>query len=639
MKHIYQFLCSAGWIFVEGVFSSFSTQATTQQPATPSLLSFLGQQIDVLEEFNAQQNIKAVPLQYLGSDPSLYDRTIQVPSGCPPEAFSLLAIYDTEIALRRSERERFLHLADFLYERLVRKGDDLSVFASSAQETDLLSMIRSHAACLMQKAGHRPLEHSSGDIQTRWNIRLRIAETINDLSFHQRVQEILTIQDDLEHIVSFFAHHMAEFQANPEQWMALHKNDGDLIKAAQIVKEAAHFRQLQLQNTDVDVFFESLKSQYQERLDTLWMDTPLAEKISREARQAREMVFPLVQSMYKFEIDKFINYLENLTQVLQKTRNIYAVECGASDRRTSNTCGLNSLLIKDAVRGNVQSLRADSCSLIEALSRSSKAVQQGLNTALSQDPGRPHPLTLSVLAGQSIQFESAGTSGFIAGQKVRRPAEDWLLNYKGRTVVQPGAVQSDLLELVSYAYDYNLIVLTRTSQGSPLPQAQFVRERSGTVQNTVAALPNPVPALPVAKLSPAVFSTRRQSQIHRLNTSLATLKKPVTSSPQGAQTLPLQKASAIRRESFTSNTGLTGAAAHVSSNHLSPRASLSNVSLLSCIQSISIFSAYQEIRFLIHTPGHYQAAEFYAPLPQSLHYGRPTEWYQRKVKNMIQRTK
>lgn len=639
MNKISQFLCSVRWVAIGGVLLPLSAQATTPTENTAGLLPFLGQQIGELEKFNAGQAIKAVPLQYLGSTPELYDKVVQVPEGCPPEAFVLLAVYDTEIALRRSERGRFLHLADFLYKRLVIQGDDLGIFASSSQETALLDVIRSHAACLMHKAGHQPLNQISKEIQSRWNVRLRVAERINDLSFHQRVQEILTLQDDLEHIRDFLAHHITAFRANSADWTAVHWKDPALLKAAQIVQYAPGFDSLKKEG--LDLFQQEIEMDYQERLEELWMDASLVEQIVRQEHQTTDFVEPLVRSMYKAEIEKFIDYLENLTKILQQPRNIYAVECGSSDRRTAHTCGLNSLLMRDALRGDVQSLRADSCSLIETLSRSSQAVRQSLNAALSKDPGRSQPLTLNALAQQSIQFESAGTSGFCGGELVQRPASDWFLNYKGRTIVQPGAVQADLLELVAYAHNYNLVVLskkniTRSAAKNTMPTKISVSE------SAKVTLQSPLPALPVAKIPSATLGMRRQSQVHRLNASPSALAQATVINAQGPRTGKVQaflvhpKTTAVRRESTVSVAKVLETRGDFTpTTDFSGMSSSGRTSLLDGIQSISIFSSYQEIRFLLHTPGHYQAAEFYAPIVQSLHYGTPTEWYQRKIKGIL----
>lgn len=635
-------LCSAGRIWASG-----PVQTETQTSETDGLLPFLGQQIDALERFNEQQAIRAVPLQYLGSDPTLYDQAVRVPPGCPSSAFVLLAVYDTEIALRRSERDRFLHLADFLYGRLVKDSEDLNVFATTEAERELINMIQSHAACLMQKAGHKPLPQPTGEKQTHWNIRLRTAEAVNDLSFHQRVQEILTLQDDLDHLRDFFANHLTALRTNQGQWMAAHKNDEAILKAAQIIRHIPQFGTLK--EDEIGAFQAALEEEYRERLGCLWTDPLLAEQIAQQECQEIPIVSPIVQSMFRVEIEKFIGYLENLTHILRQPRNIYAVECGATDRRTTNTCGLNSLLIKDAICGHIQSLRADSCALVEALSQTSKAVQRELSAALSKDPGRPRSLTLKALAAQSIQFESAGTSGSYAGQTVQRPTQDWLLPYKGRTVVQPAAVQSDLLELVAYAHDYNMVVLTKGTGIQSLPRlSSLSRIEAPTKAQPLdifqKPLINPLPALPIAKVSSTISEMRRQSQVHRPNAQLAVSRKihPTTLSPQEntAQAFLPMTWPIVRRESSVSEVqSLATFNGALGANP--PRrtfTSLSNVPVLSCVQSISIFSPYQEIRFLIHVPGHYQAVEFYSPIPRTLHYGQPTEWYQRKVKGIIQQS-
>lgn len=683
MNRFSQFLCSAA--LIGGMFPLEATVSGSQD-----WLAYLGQQIDGIQAINVQQNLKAVPLQYLGGDPVLYDKPIQAPADCPLMAFSLLAVYDTEIALKRGERDRFLYLADFLYDTLVRKEVSWDACISDEREKKLIDEIRSHAACLMQKAGHKPLysESKAKDVyRTTWNVRLRTAESINDLSFHQRVQEILMIQDDFENIKNFLAHQTEAFLANPAHWEAAHKSDPVALKSAQIVRYSPHFKSLK---EFPELFRMAVEEDYNDRLNALWMPSELAQRIAEEEKLELGFVEPIVQSMYRAEIEKFIAYLTDLTAFIQCPRNIYAVECGATDGRSRNTCGLNSLLNRDAIRGDIQALRSESCALVDAFSVSSKAVQQDLHVALSKDPGRPRPLMLRSLASQSIQFESAGTSGSYGSIQVRRPTEDWFLNYQGQKIVQPGAVQSDLLELVAYAHDYNMIVLTRNVAPAPQKQAanfepsanlepvgvktKFpqVKQATSTIRRSFVK-----PALQSAKgllssssssaetptlketSKPAERTSASPHPSHPIPTTFKVSFKGniVTSSKTTAQTLrPIahfstvsggresntlqklvrqrrlsEKAGGLTQESLDVERAASSVKAHVLEEPI-----LRNAPILSCLQSISVFSAYQEIRFLVHTPGHYQAVAFHSPMPQVLHYGAPTEWYKRHVKGVIQ---
>lgn len=517
------------FVLIQGIFLN-QTLATTE-----SWITFLKEKAEKVQSINTISNIRNTPLHYLYNKPTYYDfKDIQKPKLCTP-AFCLTAIYDAEIALKSHDRERFLHLTDFIYKNLVIKNINWTHEITDEDEYDYLQILKSHAACLMQKAGFSEKSfktHFSSlpyfHVQ-EWKIRLQVAKSINDISFHQRVQKILMLQEDYENIQEFIKVNAQNFLATPDFWINQDKNDSKLSKIIAIITTHNFFHLLQKGN--LNAFQDALANDYETRIQTLKSNSSLIDSLSQQKKLNKRFVQTLVNDMYNHEFEKFISYLSEVNSILHQNEPIFPLECGIYDGKTSNTCGLNSLLYKDVIKGNIQSLRQESCTLIKKYAQSSSELQEALRAALIRDKKDDSPLTLHDFATKPIPFESAATSGFYSTGFVKRPLDDWITSYKGQHIIYPAIVQADMLELVAFVHDYNIIIMGSKSMGS-------------------------------------------KSE---------------------------------------------------------------NTNLLSHIQSISIFSSYQEIRFLIHSTGHYQAIhrQSFAP-PFIFSYRKPTDWYRHKIKNILE---
>jgi hypothetical protein len=198
---------------------------------------------------------------------------------------------------------------------------------------------------------------------------------------------------------------------------------------------------------------------------------------------------------------------------------------------------------------------------MQRLGETNTSFLDAINAAIKGDTSRTNR-TLDDFKNKHIQFESAGTVGRYSTEFVSRPREDWLASSLNKQMIQPAAVQADMLELAALVHNYNIVVFHKNAV-SPI-----------TFLNRIPSMP----AMPAHLLSKIQFTP-------------AYLLTQIPSIP---------------------------------------------VCLLDFIQSINIFSSYQETRFLFHSQGHYQAAQLKKqPLHSAivLSYGRTqSEWYARNVK-------
>ncbi|MDR2464056.1 MAG: hypothetical protein LBD36_00340 [Holosporales bacterium] len=497
------------------IFSAIAAERPAEQTGWIEYLSTkmeLARSVNVLYETQAKNPV------YMCANATVYDQPAIIQPLCPSYIFALISVYDAEIAMKRHERSRFLHIVDFINKVFVTENFQFAPCITNAREQTFIDQMKSHAACLMQKAWI-----SCGQENLEWYIRLRAAAAINSIDFHQRVQQVLVLQDDLQSIFKFLDT-VGDYLSSRDDWIVSHQKEDKLIKAMKIVTNHDEF----VASIDnLADFRASISNEYEAKIRTLSTNQQIIDQICDQTSIDALFVKNIVDSMYAFEYDKFTDYLYLLNAILHQQLYANTIECGSTDGHTLNACGLNSLLYRDALCGNLKSLRAESCTLMQKLSDVDLFFQGALNSALSGDLRRTRR-SLEDFKHQSLQFESAGTVGLYSTGLVKRPREDWTVSFLGRQMIQPATVQADMLELAAFVNDYNLIVLR---------------------QNT-------------------------KSQC-----------------------------------------------------------------LLDYVQSICIFSPYQEIRFLFHSPGHYQAVQLNDPQLYRfvvLSYAAPeSEWYVRKIKAVL----
>ncbi|MDR1908084.1 MAG: hypothetical protein LBQ43_04480, partial [Holosporales bacterium] len=300
--------------------------------------------------------------------------------------------------------------------------------------------------------------------QDEWYVRFKVAQRVNSIWFHQHVQKILTIRDDIASLDSF-SHHIKEYANNPIVWVCANQDNYRLMKALDITLSASEtIRSPETWSKDhletaLNVHLKTALSKRNDDLNEITFHKDLVDTIARELNIDREdvtrleRVASITRSMFAIEFQHFIGYLIDLAALLETKVNMRAIDCGMTDATSLFTCGLNSLLIKDTAKKNVISNRTDSCDIIRMKKKEDPEFRANLHAALS---GRK----LKYFRNGSVAFESSGTTGSYendASTLLSRPCEDWIALHGTDKVAFPGAVQADILELAAFAHCYNLI--------------------------------------------------------------------------------------------------------------------------------------------------------------------------------------
>lgn len=339
-----------------------------------------------MDQYNQAANQIFAPYlcQYLLPDNSLLSDTSKrlsdIPAGYSPLLFGLILKYDAKIALMRNDRMQL--------DNLVKAIEDVWINLRYGYEN--VTLCKKISEYLNQT-----------DYETACVMDFNIPDRINPQEASDRRRG--ASKSDVV------------VQQNKLKW-------NKLLDTAKLVNSSNFAGWINVYKNNVDKGIRQ-RSLYEE------MRNNLSELMPKDKQSIND-------NMIKYMADYFYNYINKLQEYFEKEFVVSVVDCGSSDPKTFNTCGINSLLISDTQEGNFKNLRQEVCLLLKCLSERDNNLKNAINTGV-QDCNTKD---LDEFTESSEAFQST---------QPLPPGDKFLDNFTSQS----------LLECAAYATNYNCIVL------------------------------------------------------------------------------------------------------------------------------------------------------------------------------------